>query len=298
LRRSHIRHFVSQFLSHLFTVNVADFSMNHLDSIPPLHGAVITDVVLVDRIERRSTGAFRSESLPGHLLHVVVAGEVRQQSGGVIQDFGAGHAIWYWENEPVQGTVLKAPWVFFTVNFLAPTLPPPPLDQRVRKVGAPTVRRMEELLSAWRDAGQAPMVRHLRAQALLLQIVADLLPAEARTQRIDRSTSMWWKVESKLRSHLAEPIDLTKISRLAACSQSRIIRACHLATGMPPMKRLKQLRLGYARGLVQLSDLSMSEIAFRIAYSRVHEFSRDYRKHFGLTPTQDRRQGPDYHRRQ
>jgi AraC-like DNA-binding protein len=288
---------MSRFLSHLLFRNVADFSMSPPDSIHPLHGAVITDVVLVDRIERRSTGSFRSESLPGHLVHVVVGGEVRQQSGGVIQDFGAGHAIWYWENEPVQGTVLRAPWEFFTVNFLAPTLPPPPLDQRVRKVGAQTIRRTEELLSAWRDAALAPMVRHLRVHALLLQIIADLLPAEARAQRIDRPASIWWEVEAKLRIRLAEPIDLAEIARLAACSQSRIIRACHLATGMPPMKRLKQLRLGYARGLVRLSDLSMSEIAFRIAYTRVHEFSRDYRKHFGLTPTEDRRRGPDYRKR-
>ena len=44
----------------------------------------------------------------------------------------------------------------------------------------------------------------------------------------------------------------------------------------------------------QAAPLSMSEIAYRIGYTRVQEFSRDFRQHFGLTPTQTREQGPQY----
>ena len=64
------------------------------------------------------------------------------------------------------------------------------------------------------------------------------------------------------------------------------------AVGLPPMKRLKQIRLSLARGLVHYSDLNMTEIALRVGYGRVHEFSRDYRLAHGRPPTADRAAAP------
>jgi transcriptional regulator GlxA family with amidase domain len=54
------------------------------------------------------------------------------------------------------------------------------------------------------------------------------------------------------------------------------------------MRRLKQLRLDVARGLVQKSSQSLSAIAQQVGYGRVHEFSRDYHKLFSLAPSHDR----------
>ena len=44
-------------------------------------------------------------------------------------------AVWYHDNEAVTGRIVRAPWVFYTVNFLAPRLPPPPCEDRVWPVG-------------------------------------------------------------------------------------------------------------------------------------------------------------------
>jgi len=268
--------------------------MTQTDPNRPLFGALLDDVVLVDRICRPQPLAYKAQSLPGHLIHVVTEGEVQQRAGGVMQHVGAGQAIWYADDEPVQGTILKAPWVFYTVNFLAPALPPPPLDQRVCQVNAPTVQRMEQLLETWRDADMPPLLRHLRVHALVLQCIADLLPPDAHRHRIDRFTQLWWEIELHVRRNPAEPIDLNYLRRLTKRSQRSIVRACHLAVALSPMKRVKQIRLSYARGLVQLSNLTMTEIALRVGYSRVQEFSRDYREHYGRTPTDDRRAGPNY----
>jgi transcriptional regulator GlxA family with amidase domain len=62
------------------------------------------------------------------------------------------------------------------------------------------------------------------------------------------------------------------------------------------MKRVKELRMSYARGLVLYSQMSMTEIALRVGYGRVQELSRDYHRRFGRTPREDRRAGPDYQR--
>ena len=111
---------------------------------------------------------------------------------------------------------------------------------------------------------------------------------------MDAGAGLWWEIESKLREDLSQPIDLNYIQRMVKRSVRTIIRACYLSVGKPPMKRVKELRLSYARGLVVHSDLSMTEVAFRVGYGRVQEFSRDYRKAYGTTPSEDRKSGPDY----
>ncbi|MCC6682172.1 MAG: helix-turn-helix transcriptional regulator [Phycisphaeraceae bacterium] len=256
---------------------------------PPIFGSIVQDVMLVDRLTRSRTGPFRSASLPGHLIHVVVSGQVEQSTGGVTQRFGAGQSIWYHEDEPVRGHVLKTPWTFYTVNFHAPRLPPPPPDQRVGRVSAALVRRMDQLLRAWRQTDAPEIVRRLRVHALLSEILSELIPAEAHSHSLAGPTQLWWCIESELRRDLSQQIDLTLMQRISRHSQRNIIRACHLATGLPPMKRVKALRLSYGRGLVRYSDLSMSQIALRLGYGRVQEFSRDYHQHFDSTPSGERR---------
>ena len=248
-------------------------------------------VALVDRITRREALPYQSVSLPGHLLHAVVCGRTEQTVNGVRQELQPGDAIWYCENEEVQGRVVEPPWTFYTVNFTAPTLSPPPFQSRVKSVGPSLVRRMEALFNTWCDASASPTTRHLRVHAMLLDILLQLLPESVQAFRTDPVTQLWWEVETRVRADLARPIDMRYLERLARRSQRTLVRACQLAVGASPMKRVKDLRMSYARGLVQLSELSMSEIAFRIGYGRVQEFSRDYRQRFGVTPTADRCSG-------
>jgi transcriptional regulator GlxA family with amidase domain len=111
---------------------------------------------------------------------------------------------------------------------------------------------------------------------------------------MDPATRLWWDIESQIRGDLSQPISLTTIQELSRRSLRTIIRSCHCAVEMAPMQRVKQMRLGMGRGLVVYSDLPFSEIARRVGYSRVQEFSRDYHKEFGVTPTNDRTAGPDY----
>lgn len=57
------------------------------------------------------------------------------------------------------------------------------------------------------------------------------------------------------------------------------------AVGISPVRRIKQLRMEMARGLLTYSRASISEIATQVGYERVNEFSRDIRKAFGMSPS-------------
>ncbi|MGO8699027.1 MAG: helix-turn-helix domain-containing protein [Limisphaerales bacterium] len=109
---------------------------------------------------------------------------------------------------------------------------------------------------------------------------------------------VWWDLEARLRERLQGPLQLSDLCRLSGRSARTLNRACHWATGLAPLKRLKKIRLSMARGLVLHSTLGISEVAYRVGYERVQELCRDYRRHVGCTPMQDRQAGPDYRRAQ
>jgi AraC-like DNA-binding protein len=260
----------------------------------PLEGPIIQGVWLVDQLTRGEVLPFRASSGPGHTIHVVTSGRAEQRVNGVRQAFGPGTTVWYYEDEEVEGRILKAPWTFITIGFAAPTIMPPPSERRVQPASQELVRRAETLLQVWRDAEAAPLTRHIRVHALLLEILVEVLPESAHAYRADSPTRLWWDIEAKLRADLSQPISMAILQKIGRRSQQRITGSCWLAVGMTPMKRMKHVRLSYARGLVQSSNLSMSEIAYRVGYTRVQEFSRDFRRHFGLTPSQTRERGPQY----
>lgn len=265
-----------------------------LNSAVAIEGPVVQSILLVDRLTRDDPGSFVSTSLPGHLIHIVTEGKVKQWAAGHLQEFGPGNLVWYYENEPVQGQILQAPWTFYTINFLAPTLAPPHFSHRVTTIDPSALKQVEELLILWRDHRAPSTMRHLRCFALLMELILQALPVESQNLRGDASTIVWWEIEAKLRKDLSQPIDLRYIEKLSGRSRRTINRACYLAVSMSPMRRIKELRLSYARGLVLHSTLSMTEIAYRVGYSRVQELSRDYHHKFNRSPSDDRACGPIY----
>ncbi len=291
--RKNTLHFASRAGTQMSHMSTRDSAIH-----PPLDGSVIQSVVLVDRVTRTTTGPFKSVSLPGHLIHVVFEGRVEQSSGGTLQEIGPGEAVWYHENEEVSGHIREAPWTFYTVNFVAVRLAAPPLSQRVLPVDNRVLELMEMLLSTWRDTAAPDTRRHVRVHALLLNVIERLLPESTAGHRIDSATDLWWEIESRVRGELAEAIDLRFLEKLTGRSRQTIIRSCHHAVGMSPMKRIKELRLSYAQGLVLHSKLPMTQIALCVGYGRVQEFSRDYHNRFGVTPTGDRKVGPRYRKLQ
>lgn len=267
--------------------------MAESDSYPSVGAGRVQAVLLVDLYERLQPDyRFVATSLPGHLIQVMIDGQTEHEANGRRYLLRPRSLIWYHEDELVRGHVVRGPWRFYTLNFIAPALPPPPFEQRVTTVDARMMTRFAKLLSVWRDVvAQPPAVREMRVQAHVLEILAQLhAPGGQPPFVTDPSADLWWNLETQLRRDLSRPIDLSLMRTLSGKSMATIARSCQSAVGLPPMKRVKQIRMSLARGLVRRSALSITEIARRIGYGRVHEFSRDYRKHHGITPTQDRRE--------
>ncbi|BDS06549.1 hypothetical protein NT6N_15890 [Oceaniferula spumae] len=254
-------------------------------------------IMLVDEVTRQTTGDFESNSLPGHLIHVVLAGEVNQFAEGRPEHFGEGDVVWYHENEPVRGEILRAPWRFITINFEAVDMAPPPDDKRVMRAGANTAVLARSLLELWQDGDSSSLARDANAMIILLQLIMDIkghhtlnavpvYPLNAR--------DCWWMAEKKMRQMLDQPLKLKEVAEIVGMSERTVIRACKAATGMPPAARIRELRHTHALNLLQHSSLTVTEIAYRVGYSRVQEFSRDFKKRSGMTPREARAVRPSY----
>lgn len=69
-------------------------------------------------------------------------------------------------------------------------------------------------------------------------------------------------------------------------SQRNFARRFRQATGTTPLKYLQQQRYIEAQDLLKNSDLNIGEVAFRLGYLDVSYFSKLFRLHSGVTPTQ------------
>lgn len=81
-----------------------------------------------------------------------------------------------------------------------------------------------------------------------------------------------------------QQITLEKLSKSFGCGKFTLIREFRKHTGMTPVAYMIRIRLQYARQLLTMSDMTISEIAECCGYSSVSFFISDFKKHQGITP--------------
>jgi AraC-like DNA-binding protein len=122
------------------------------------------------------------------------------------------------------------------------------------------------------SAGQAPDGSRVQGPALTPPVI----------ERIEA-------VRAYLHEHLAEPITLATLSRVAALSPYYLVRVFKAHVGAPPHRYLTGLRVERARQLLEVTSLSVTQVAHRAGFATVSHFSTVFRSRVGLSPTDYRR---------
>ena len=91
--------------------------------------------------------------------------------------------------------------------------------------------------------------------------------------------------------NLEEPLPISDIARTIGASQRKLERLFKSHTNRSPVRYYADARLDRARGLVTQTNLPIIEVAIASGFPSPGNFSRAYRKRFGLTPSEDRVQG-------
>ena len=88
-----------------------------------------------------------------------------------------------------------------------------------------------------------------------------------------------------LRTHYDEPLDIATIARAARMSPSTLHHTFKEVTSLSPLQYLKQIRLHQAKLLMLNDGLNAGEVAYRVGYGSPSQFSREFKRLFGMPPT-------------
>lgn len=115
-----------------------------------------------------------------------------------------------------------------------------------------------------------------RCGARLLHIAL----AEGHGHRVTRAVA--W-----LRDHFTQTLRIEVLAEHVGMSESSLHHHFKAVTGMTPMQYQKQLRLYEARRLMLVDGLDVGAAGFNVGYQSPSQFSREYRRLYGLPPARD-----------
>ncbi|MEK2601731.1 AraC family transcriptional regulator [Burkholderia arboris] len=98
--------------------------------------------------------------------------------------------------------------------------------------------------------------------------------------RISRATC--W-----LREHYRQPLRIDELAALVGMSVTSLHRHFKAITAMTPLDYRREIRLEEARRRILSGGARVGEIGIDVGYDSASQFSREYRRHFGRTPSDE-----------
>lgn len=96
-------------------------------------------------------------------------------------------------------------------------------------------------------------------------------------------------VAEHLKRHYRMPLDLPALARMAGLSERQLERKFHATFQTTPRNFLVKMRVVNACRLLPDPRLSLTEIALEVGFYDHSDFSRQFRKHMGESPTEYRK---------
>lgn len=90
-----------------------------------------------------------------------------------------------------------------------------------------------------------------------------------------------------IRDNYAQPFQVEEVAQQAGMSVSAFHRNFQAVTSMSPIQFRKQIRLQRARLLLAANPGDIAGISRRVGYESPAQFSREYRRQFGVSPSRD-----------
>jgi AraC-like DNA-binding protein len=260
-------------------------------------------------VSRMNDSGAQDETTTGTVLAVVAQGTKRLSVKGTVHDYGAGQYLVASVDLPVTGHFTDAtperPALGFGLEIrpevvaeLMLTAAAAEFPRSTRgdsppaiAVGTTSARlldatiRMLRLLDHPRDI---PVLAPMIEREILWLIMTGEQGATVRQLGLaDSSLSRVRHVVRWIREHFAEPLRVDDLAELARMSPSAFHRAFHAVTSMSPIQFQKSIRLQEARLRLIANPGDIGSTAYAVGYESPSQFSREYRREFGASPSED-----------
>ncbi|MHC4884359.1 MAG: helix-turn-helix transcriptional regulator [Planctomycetota bacterium] len=137
---------------------------------------------------------------------------------------------------------------------------------------------------ALEKGASATLERHGLLTTLLAHHLQDGPGSEA-PPRLER----FLPILSHIEKHLADPLDLRALARMAHCHPTYFSNEFSRLIGTPPRQYINQKRMAQAQWLLINTRRTVKEVALQVGFQDPYYFSRLFRKMVGVPPTEVQR---------
>ena len=124
----------------------------------------------------------------------------------------------------------------------------------------------------------------------ILELLYDLLDIDFEENFDGKTDPRIMGVIKYIRTHCDKPINLSKLKTIACLSKRRLTTLFKKETGKTIMHYLKDYRLSVAKELLLINiDEKILSIALDTGFNSIHNFSNEFKKAFGVSPTNFRK---------
>lgn len=113
-------------------------------------------------------------------------------------------------------------------------------------------------------------------------LVAQIGITDSNLQKVSKGIS--W-----VREHYAQPMKVDQLAAHVNMSVSAFHQHFKAVTTMSPLQFQKELRLHEAKNLMLSKMMDVSSASLQVGYASVSQFSREYSRQFGISPSKDAR---------
>ena len=139
-------------------------------------------------------------------------------------------------------------------------------------------------------AVRSPVDSRILAPTLVREILYFVLRSDqgAQLRALAPSNSQAHRVTAiiqHLDQHYEQPFNIPTLAQRAGMSESVFHQAFKTVTLMSPLQYIKRIRLHRARIMIVGQGLKAGEAAFKVGYANASQFSREFKRLFGVQPS-------------
>jgi AraC-like DNA-binding protein len=242
----------------------------------------------------------------GTILALIAQGAKRLAIGERVYDYRAGQYLVSSVDLPITGHFSEAtpekPALSFglvlrssavaamLVDTPAPTPPRSATPSAIGVAGA-SPEFLDAVIRLLRLLDQ-PQDRDVLAPLIEREILWRVLtgPLGEAVRQIGMADSSLAQISGAVRwiaDHYSESFRIEELARDCGMSTSTFHRSFQAATALSPIQFQKQIRLQRSRLMLMTESRDVATVGYRVGYDSASQFSREYRRQFGLPPGRD-----------
>lgn len=174
---------------------------------------------------------------------------------------------------------------------MADDLPPASSEVQLGIYSSPLREELHEatlrLLAVLQDPGESRVLGPQIVREIVYRVLRGEQSEALRTAALRHSRSgQIGCVLRRIHQDFAAPMDVDELAREAGMSVSTFHHTFRTVTSTSPIQYIKRIRLHRARALMLQQGMSVSVAASSVGYESASQFSREYKRLFGVSPAQ------------